>query len=288
MWYGAAMAKVGAKKGPGARKGRPRNREQAAAALPDPRAMLAGFHRKQVASDALMRALAQHDGWIAPALLLAQAYGWKSFSNVIMFGEETRLSSDNVWFFTDMAAGMCALEAGAAVGACEGGLFGADLLAGLDPVWGALLINPGSPTEESLVIQGDAIPWAVRWGRAVSIEAAMTRAGAADYARLVERVRAFDGYVLLQYVPAGELATLESRDGDFLVAFTAPDGIEPFLRMVGGEPDDHQAMVVDGTELCLSALERELHGVVLNPFGPGPECTVHSSFAADVAGLAGG
>ena len=240
---------------------------------PEPRATLWRYHHKQALRDALLRVLAQHEHWLAQAVVAAEAYGQDALGELLWLGDQYALPNA-VWLFTDVEATHRAAAAGAVLGPCAQGLWGAELLGNFDPAWGALVVNPGSPPDESLVLQGDALDEASRWGRAVLLEALLTPPVDPGDDVVLGAILEFDGFVILRHVPTDEPITVQrSHGGARLVAFTAPDGADAFVRVMEGDRGEYEPSLVTGATLCRLASGCP-GGVLLNVYGPGPERTV--------------
>src|SRR5687767_9556341 len=102
--------------------------------LSEPVRVLIDYSRKRVGDNEVMRALASHKGWLAPALIFAQA-GEQDLllDSMVLFGMETRLPPCELWVFTDRAAAERAQAAGALLGPYAADIAGTELFGKIDP-----------------------------------------------------------------------------------------------------------------------------------------------------------
>ena len=235
-----------------------------------PRATFVEYSRQEVDTDAVMRALVEHDGWFAPALLLAQGYGRQELEHLTMFGEETRLPEGEVWLFTEMSTATRAQEQGALLGAYEGGIWGANLFGGWRAEWGVVRINPGSPAEETLVLQPDAAELLTMWAAVARLEAGLVDNPSPGNTELYREMLGFRDYLLLVDGASREPVYYQSAEYErAMVAFTSPDSMEQFLDGFEDSREQFRVMSVDGPRLFGVLEAFGIDGLCFNPEGPG-------------------
>src|ERR687890_1019251 len=162
--------------------------------LSDPVRVLTDYSQKRVGTNEVMRALASHKGWLAPALMFARAEGQDLFldSAMVLFSTETRLPPGELWVFTDRAAAERAQAAGALLGPYAADIAGTELFGKIDPGFQIVRVNPYSPAEQGWQFLPGSYEVAKLWAEVIALEESFENRGDSFY----EAVARFRGFLL--------------------------------------------------------------------------------------------
>lgn len=252
--------------------------------LSDPVRVLTDYSQKRVGADAVMRALACHKGWLAPALMFARAKGQGLFlDSMVLFGTETRLPPGELWVFTDRAAAERAQAAGAMLGAYAANIAGTELFSKIDPGTKIVRVNPYSPSEQGWQFLPGSYELAGLWGQVVALEEGFENRGDSFYAAVAR----FQGFILFNS-PSGSVITLPNQGGmsNPAAVFTAPDCADAFLaRLTDEQRRGLVRIAVDGMTLIKRLPLQGIDGLLLNAFGPGAATVLFFAEIEDVNSL---
>ena len=185
--------------------------------------VLRAFGAKRVSQDDVMRALAGHDGWLAPAVAFGDG---AVVDRIVMYGTETKLPPGELWLFTGEEKARAAQASGALLGAYAADLSAAKAMSVLHPGIPKIAINPVGPQEESWYMPGRAKGLVDVWIRAVAIE---KRLGTGpDFAEMAR----YDGWSLT--AQGNDLVGLNDVPGfqRTVLMFTTPDRMEVVLAQM--------------------------------------------------------
>ena len=229
--------------------------------------ILQQFSRKEVGSDAVLRALVSHDGWFAPAAYAYTAFKKDHFEKVTLWGSETKLPPGQLWFFTGPEHGEMAQQKGAMLGAYTSPLDGATLFGSLEGSgFVEVKVNPGSPSEQGFFIGKSGFDLVRRWARAIRLEQMLVgkREG-----NLIDELIDFDGLISFS-LPNGAIATAVGAGGlkNPGLVFTAPDSAEKLKASVGAQAQ-LKMIVCDGKTLFGRFSTFGIDGFIFNAMGPG-------------------
>ena len=252
--------------------------------LSEPVRVLTDYSQKRAGANEVMRALASHKGWLAPALMFARAEGQDLFlDRMVLFGTETRLPPGELWVFTDHAAAERAQAAGALLGPYAADIAGTDLFGKLDPGFQIVRVNPYSPNEQSWQFLPGSFEVAKLWAQVIALEEGFRNTDGLDYAA-VARFPAF----LLFNGPSGYVITLPNQGGmrNPAAVFTAPDCADAFLaRLTDEQRQGFERMAVEGMTLLKKLPLQEIDGMYLNACGPGRSTVLFFAEIEDVNSL---
>lgn len=198
------------------------------------REVLRQFSMKQITPYQAMQALVDHEGWLVPIGWAMTVLGRDRCEMVHLETGEPTFPPGQLWVFTDadaLARAREALAGKVALGTYVSPVTGIDVFGRLlDGI--VLEINPGLPREETFFAQGPAIMATRILGQSVGLSRAL--AGNAD--DIGERIRTFEGYIVLARRSTGKLVTIRADDlADQLVVFIARDAAEAFVPRLGLE-----------------------------------------------------
>ena len=253
--------------------------------LSEPVGVLIDYSQQRVGANEVMRALAGHKGWLAPALMFAKSRGEDLFldSRMVLFGTETRLPPGELWVFTDRAAAERAQAAGALLGPYAADIAGTELFGKLDPGFHIIRVNPYSPDEQGWQFLPGSFEAAELWAQVIVLEEGFQNTDGLDYGAIA-RFPAF----LLFNGPSGYAITLPNQGSLWNPAavFTAPDCADAFLARLTDELRQGLVRVAaDGMTLLKKLPLQEIDGMCLNACGPGPATVLFFAEIEDVNSL---
>ena len=254
--------------------------------LSEPVRVLTEYSQKRVGANEVMRALASHKGWLAPALMFAREEGQDLFlDSMVLFGTETRLPSGELWVFTDRAAAERAQAAGALLGPYAANIAGTELFNKIDPSLQLVRVNPYSPNEQGWQFQPGSYDLAKLWAQVIALEEGFENRGDSFY----EAIARFQGFFLFNG-KSGYVITLPNQGGmrNPAAVFTAPDCADAFLaRLTDEQRQGFERIAADGMTLIKKLPLQEIDGMLLNAFGPGPSTVLFFAEIEDVNSLYG-
>ena len=174
--------------------------------LSEPVRVLIDYSQKRAGANEVMRALASHKGWLAPALLFAQAGEQELLlDRLVLFGMETRLPPGELWVFTDRAAAERAQAAGALLGPYAADIAGTELFGMLDSRFQIVRVNPYSPNEQGWQFLPGSFELAKLWAQVIALEESFKNTDGLDYGAIARRRPAPDRlHRNTPQAPAGE------------------------------------------------------------------------------------
>jgi hypothetical protein len=135
----------------------------------EPARVLTDYSQKRVGVSEVMRALASHKGWLAPALMFAQAREEHLFlDSMVLFGTETRLPPGELWILHRPRRRARAQAAGAMLGPYTAGIAGTELFGKIDESFQIVRVNPYSPVEQGWQFLPGSYEVAGLWAKAFS------------------------------------------------------------------------------------------------------------------------
>lgn len=252
--------------------------------LSEPVRVLTDYSQKRASVNEVMRALASHKGWLAPALMFAQAGEQHLFlDSVVLFGMETRLPPGELWVFTDRPAAERAQAAGALLGPYAADIPGTELFGKMDPGFQIVRVNPYSPNEQGWQFLPGSFEVAELWAQVIALEEGFRNTEGLDYGAIA-RFPAF----LLFNGPSGYVITLPNQGGmkNPAAVFTAPDCSDAFLtRLTDEQRRGLERVAADGMTLLKKLPLQEIDGMYLNAFGPGRSTLLSFAEIEDVNSL---
>lgn len=252
--------------------------------LSAPVRVLIDYSRKRATANEVMRALAGHKGWLAPALMFARAEGQDLFlDSIVLFGMETRLPPGELWVFTDRAAAERAQAAGALLGPYAADIAGTELFGKLDPSFQIVRVNPYSPNEQGWQFLPGSYELAQLWAEVVALEEGFENRGDSFYGAIA-RFQAF----LLFNGPSGSVITLPNQGGmrNPAAVFTAPDCADAFLaRLTDEQRQGLVRIAADGMTLIKRLPLQGIDGMLINALGPGRATVLFFGEIEDVDSL---
>jgi hypothetical protein len=253
--------------------------------LSEPVRVLTEFSRKRVGANEVMRALASHKGWLAPALMFARAEGQDLFldGGMVLFSPEARLPPDELWVFTDRAAAERAQVAGALLGPYASDIAGAELFGKIDPGFRIVRVNPYSPDEQGWQFHPGSYGLVKLWAQVIALEEGFKNRDDSFY----EAIARFQGFLLFNSA-SGSVITLPKQGGmsNPAVVFTAPDCADAFLaRLTDEQRQGLDRITVDGMTLIKRLPLQQIDGLLINAFGPGPADVLFFAEIEDVNSL---
>ncbi|HJQ31234.1 MAG TPA: hypothetical protein VJ866_03595 [Pyrinomonadaceae bacterium] len=252
--------------------------------LSEPVRVLTEYSQKRVGANEVMRALASHKGWLAPALMFARAEGQDLFlDSMVLFGTETRLPPGELWVFTDRAAAERAQASGALLGPYAADVAGTELFDKIDPGFQIVRVNPYSPSEQGWQFLPGSYELARLWAQVITLEEGFQNRGDSFY----EAIARFPAFLLFNG-PSGYVITLPNQGGmkNPAVVFTAPDCADAFLaRLTDEQRQGLERVAADGMTLIKKLPLQQIDGMLLNAFGPGPANVLFFAEIEDVNSL---
>ena len=255
--------------------------------LSDPVRVLTEYSQKRAGANEVMRALAGHKGWLAPALMFARAQGQDLVldKRMVLFSTETRLPPDELWVFTDLAAAQRAQAAGALLGPYAADIAGTDLFNKIDEGLRIVRVNPYSPVEQGWQFHHGGYELARLWAQVIALEESFENRDDSLY----EAVARFPAFLLFNH-PSGYVITLPNQGGmrNPAAVFTSPDCADAFLaRLTDEQRQGFERIAADGMTLLKKLPLQEIDGMLLNAFGPGPTDVLIFAEIEDVNSLYG-
>ena len=255
--------------------------------LSEPVRVLTDYSQKRAGTHEVMRALAGHKGWLAPALMFARAEGRDLVldKRMVLFSAETRLPPDELWVFTDLAAAQRAQAAGALLGPYAADVAGTELFGKIDESLRIVRVNPYSPAEQGWQFHHGSYELAEIWAQVIALEESFENSDEAFY----EAVARFPAFLIFNG-PSGYVITLPNQGGmrNPAAVFTSPDCADAFLaRLTDEQRQGFEQVGVDGMTLIKRLPEQEIDGMLLNACGPGPAAVLIFAEIEDVNSLYG-
>lgn len=252
--------------------------------LSEPVRVLTDYSQKRVGVNEVMRALASHKGWLAPALMFARAGEQHLFlDSLVLFGTETRLPPGELWIFTDRAAAERAQAAGALLGPYAAHVSGTELFGKIDPGFQIVRVNPYSPNEQGWQFLPGSYELASLWAQVIALEEGFENRGDSFY----EAIARFQGFLLFNG-QSGYVITLPNQGGmkNPAAVFTAPDCADAFLaRLTEEQRQGLQRVAADGMTLLKKLPLQEVDGMLINAFGPGSATVLFFAEIEDINSL---
>jgi hypothetical protein len=251
------------------------------------RKRLVEYSRGSITEAALWRALFTHQDWLVPVTELTSHYRPSARGEYplpgdgYLFEQELTSHPQHLFFFTDPEPAFLAKSKGIPLGMFSSGMGGVEVFGNLNPIWEGVMVNPGSPQEETWFIPRGSFASLASLAERFLLEEEFTRLTKMDrsqansreeVSKLVKRLREFQEFE----VPVWENTRrpLSVSDGltriDKMVVCTWPDCVEAVKATL---PPDQRAQVkkiiLDGTTMFQSMASLGLAVVVINPCGPG-------------------
>jgi hypothetical protein len=253
--------------------------------LSEPVRVLVDYSQKRVGANEVMRALAGHKGWLAPALMFARAEGQDLFldGRMVLFGMETRLPPGELWVFTDRAAAERAQAAGALLGPYAADVAGTELFDKIEPSFQIVRVNPYSPNEQGWQFLPGSYEVAKLWAQVIALEEGFKNRDDSFY----EAIARFQAFLLFNGA-SGSVITLPNQGGmrNPAAVFTAPDCADAFLaRLTEEQRRGLERIAADGMTLLKKLPLQGIDGMLLNAFGPGPATVLFFAEIEDVNSL---
>jgi hypothetical protein len=250
------------------------------------RQALLDFSRGQADRYRVVRALIDHNDWLAPTLVLHRYYEhvgdddlYAGRKTLYVLGEQTILPPGKLLLFTDFPAATRAQHAGIPMGLYIGGVSGLALFSDICPDWEEIFINAGSPEAETCFQGPDpsgGYESVQRFVRQVGYERKLAAATAQEsLEELVDLIRTAAepfGALLLK---SGRLLSAITEDGSGLMLFTAPDCVEAARQALASAGTLEGASLVQIRGTIVNKIPSDgVIGVIVNAFGPGPRAEV--------------
>jgi hypothetical protein len=257
-------------------------------ALP-PREALVGYSQGRVTDATLLRALLTYNKWMVPCEELLQPDRTEGDTGVhVLPGNLYRLDHSpgpgarHLWLFTDPEAAFAARSQGMSLGTYADGLHGTEVFGKVRPEWEGVMVNLGSPREETWFIPHESIPLYASFAETFLLEGELTRlatigSGQAnspeETSKLVKRLGEFPRFEVPILASTPSLLAVRTRQGPTaeVVLCTWADCVEAVKASL---PDDQRAdvrkVVLDGAAVFKRLALEEYVVLAINPFGPGP------------------
>jgi hypothetical protein len=252
--------------------------------LSEPARVLSEYSQKRAGANEVMRALASHKGWLAPAAMFAQAGEQELFlDRMVLFGMETRLPPGELWVFTDRGAAERAQAAGALLGPYAADIAGAELFTKIDPRLQIVRVNPYSPNEQGWQFLPGSYELAGLWAEVIALEEGFKNRDGLDYGAIAR----FQAFTLFNG-PSGYVITLPNQGGmrNPAAVFTAPDCADAFLaRLTDEQRRGFERIAADGMTLIKKLPLQQIDGLLINAVGPGPSTVLFFAEIEDVNSL---
>jgi len=235
--------------------------------------VLRRFSRKEVSQEHVVRALCEHEHWLAPIAMTGFSAPVRELS------PDIDIPARRLLLFTDADQADKASRAGARLGKYHDGVAGVRVLSQLDSEQCERVdVNPYSPADQSFFFSSKAFDIVKLWAEAIATERLLRAFVAGMEVKLVaEKLRAFPGYLVFA-APEGPLVTLKGQAGlaNAVVVFTAPDASEAFLARLPRLRDSLKRVTLNGEDLFsrLTAPTGDVDGAIFNPVGPGDPCVL--------------
>lgn len=241
-----------------------------------PRDALARFVNHDLTDAQLMRALAEHAGWIAPAARDGQTVALR----LIDVADAGSPAQRALCLFSDEGTLADARNAAPDVfgGDVLGGLTGWRVWAELGPHVQAVHVDPFST--ESMRFGPDRLDGLREWAGALRVEEALATVG--ETGGELGVIRDFERYYVVLLEGTHLALAPDVRRRRFGAVFTATDALEAFLRR--SRAADAQPLCLAGAELFAMLQSMPLDGIVFNSAGPGPARAFSLDFTRAAAG----
>jgi hypothetical protein len=197
------------------------------------------------------------------------------------FDEGSFSHPQHLFLFTDSQPAFLAKSKGIPLGMFSSGMGGVEVFGKVNPKWEGVMVNPGSPREETWFAPHESFPALASFAERFLLEEEFTRLAKMDpsqahcreeVSKLVKRLRAFQEFE----VPVWEntRTPLSVNDGqariDKMVVCTWPDCVEAVKATL---PPDQRArvkkIILNGTTIFQSGESPGFAVVAINPCGPG-------------------
>jgi hypothetical protein len=231
------------------------------------RQALLDHSQKKLEPTAVMRALVEHDAWLAPIHALVRS----PTEPLIAYADRDRalLATHQLNVFTDREAADLAAEkfGRAPMGTYVTGIHGTELFGNLIKVPALapalmLQVNPGSPTEVQWFVERNAFALCGIWSNAVLLERAIS-SSASGWA---QAMKLYPGWLVVLGKSDNALVRINMREkGEHALIFSAPDLADNFLK---GLPNNGgsacKTVAVTGEQLFKFVEKSGVKGFVVN------------------------
>jgi hypothetical protein len=251
------------------------------------RQRLAEYAQGRITEAALWRALFTHQDWLVPVTELASHYRPSEGGEYALpgdgyaFDEGSFPPPQHLFLFTDPQPAFLAKSQGIPLGLFSSGMGGVEVFGKVSPKWEGVMVNPGSPPEETWFVPRESFPTLAAFAGRFLLEEEFTRWANMDpsqarsgeeVAKLVERLRAFPEFEVPVW--GDTRMPLSVNDGqarvDKMVVCTWPDCVEAVKATL---PPDQRArvkkIILGGAAIFQGGESPGFAGVVVNPCGPG-------------------
>jgi hypothetical protein len=251
------------------------------------RQRLVEYSQGRITEAALWRALFTHQDWLVPVTELTSHYRPSAGEEYTLPGDgylfDQELSShpQHLFLFTDPEPAFLAQSKGIPLGMFSSGMGAVEVFGNLNPIWEGVMVNPGSPKEETWFIPRGSFASLASLAQRFLLEEEFTRLAKmdrsqanshAEVSKLVTRLREFQEFEVPVWEMTREpLAVSDSQTRtDKMVVCTWPDCVEAVKVTL---PPDQRAQVktiiLNGATLFQGMLAFGFAVVVINPRGPG-------------------
>lgn len=257
--------------------------------IPRVRQVLNAMFEKRATQDEAMRAVLEHDAWQMPLELYTAASAHDKpvvVPRIVMYGEKLNANPGDVYLFSDDAS---ARRAATHLGSVAAGLSGVEALRRALAVGQRLVVNPGSPNPDTLVLplSDEGRGLLALWMQAVDLEQRAARS--LEDPETLAALRAFGGYLTYFHSATNSVVTIPKQLGleNGAVLFTSPDNVAAFLAKLTDEVKAGLVRVpTDGaTWFSLVVKGGGVDGILLNPLGPAPVVAIPLEVCRKVAEL---
>ena len=234
----------------------------------NPVQVLMEYSQKRVDVNDVMRSLASHEGWLAPALLFVKSGETELvLDRLVLLGTETRMPPGELWVFTNQSAAERAQAAGAQLGPYAADITGTQLFDKFSPHIQLVRVNPYSPDEQGWQFRPGSYELAKLWGRVIALEESFKNTDSLD----LKAIARFEAFTLFNG-PTGYVVTLPNQGGmeNPAAVFTAPDCADAFWAQLTEEQrTGMERIYADGMTLIKKLPAQGIDGMYLNACGPG-------------------
>jgi hypothetical protein len=249
------------------------------------RQRLIEYSQGRITDAAIWRALFTHTDWLVPVTELASHYRPSAGGEVVLpgdgyaFDEGSFSHPRHLFLFTDPPPAFLARSKGIPLGMFTSGMSGVEVLGKVSAKWEGVMVNPGSPQEETWFIPHESFGALPSFAERFLLEEEFTRLAKMppsqtrsreEVSKLVKRLRAFREFE----VPVWENTRmpLSTTDGETpaekMVVCTWADCVDAIKATL---PPDQQArvkkIILDGPTIFGGGAS--LGFAVINPRGPG-------------------
>ncbi len=253
---------------------------------------LRGFAAGTHTNEQVVRALIEHDGWLAPAELFATRKPDGQLEATVpggltVFSPDRNLPPGRLLVFSALEYTAHAVAQGAHLGAYANGLKGVDLFGAIDTApYQRLNVNPNAPTNETFFLGADAFGLVKLWASAVALERVLATVRQFLLPSMAEALQRFPAYQALIDASSGNVITLKDQ-GNRAVVFTAPDCGSAFLaKLPEAARASTKLVTVAGDRLFPFLVDQKVGGAVFNAVGPGPTSQLPLEHCQTVAQVA--